>query len=67
MLLNLLKCFNLESYNLLCLLSKIGNYTLANSLDWCNVEYIRIEPCYNRIFDELKELVKGKIRIATAV
>ena len=61
------KYFNLEKYNVICLPPKTGNYTLENSLDMCGAEYIRIGPCYNRIFDELKELVKGKIRIITAV
>jgi Predicted nucleoside-diphosphate sugar epimerases len=61
------KYFDLESYNVICLPPKTGNHTLENSLYKCNGEYIRIGHCYNRIFDELKELVKGKMKIVTAV
>lgn len=63
-----MRYFDLESYNIICLPPKTGNHTLEASLHRYHVEYVRISPCYDRIFCELKQFIKGKkIKIVTAV
>lgn len=60
--------FDFNSYNIICLPPKTGNYTLESSLRKYSVEYIRIGHCFDRISDELRKFIKGKkIKIVTAV
>lgn len=60
--------FHFDSYNIVCLPPKTGNYTLESSLRRYHEEYIRISPCFDRISHELKHFLKDKrIKIITAV
>lgn len=62
------KYLNLDSYNILCMPPKTGNYTLMASLGKCGAEYVRFGHSYNRMFEGLKELIGEKrIKIVTAV
>ncbi len=62
------KFFDLDSYNIVCLPPKTGNYTLETSLQKYQAEYVRIGHCFDRISPELNQFIMGKkIKIVTAV
>lgn len=62
------KYYDLDSYNIIFLPPKTGNYTLEASFRQYNTEYVRVNHYFGILFDELNRLLEGrKIRIVTAV
>ena len=62
------KYYDLDSYHIICLPPKTGNYTLEASLRKYNAEYVRVSPCLDLMFEEADRLIEGKkIKIVTAV
>ncbi|MCI8512129.1 MAG: hypothetical protein HFE83_09060 [Lachnospiraceae bacterium] len=60
--------FDLDSYQIICLPPKTGNYTLEASLQKHHAEYVRISPCYDLMSAEAGRMMEGKkIKIVTAV
>lgn len=60
--------FDWESYNILCMPPKTGNYTLMDSLRECGGEFVRFGHSFNRMFGDLKEFLGDKkIKIVTSV
>ena len=61
-------CLDLNSYNILCMPPKTGNYTLMASLGKCGAAYVRFGHSYNRMFEGLEEMIgEKKIKIVTSV
>ncbi len=62
------KYFEKDSYNILCMPPKTGNYTLLGSLGKSGAEFVRFGHSFNRMFDGLKEFIGDKkIKIVTSV